>query len=111
MSGTKSVEVRLLTGKAMDVRISTDDDVLVIGGARGLGFLLAAETLVAYLRETYRTGCDPVPREFRRTASGLVVVGVSAGFRLKRRERLAYFEVASEPRSHGDRAMVTSIPE
>jgi hypothetical protein len=96
MAGTKSVDVRLLAGKSMEVVITADDDVLVIGGARDLGFLLAAETLVAYLRETYRPTCDPVPRELRRTAGGLVLVGASAGFRLKRRERLAYFEVAPE---------------
>jgi hypothetical protein len=96
MSGTRRVEVRLLNGKAMDVRIAKDDDVLVIGGARALGFLLVAETPVAYLRETYRTTCDPVPRELRRTAGGLVLVGASAGFGLKRRETPAYFEVASE---------------
>src|SRR4051812_45920465 len=92
MADTKSVEVRLLTGKCMDIEIATDDDVLAIGGARGLGFLLAAEALVAYLRETYQPACDPVPRELRRVAGRLVVVGVSAGFRLKRRERRAYFE-------------------
>ncbi len=51
---------------------------------------------MVYLRDTYRPACDPVPRELRRVAGGLVVVGVSAGFRLKRRERLAYFEVAPE---------------
>jgi hypothetical protein len=96
MAETKSVEVRLLTGTCVDVRISTDDDVLDIGGARGPGFLLAAERLVTYLRQTYRTACDPVPRELRRMGGGLVVVGASAGFRLKRRESLAYFEVAPE---------------
>ena len=89
MAGTKSVEVRLLTGKCMDVRITSEDDVLVIGGARGLTFLLAAEPLVAYLRETYGTAWDPVPRELRRTAGGLILVGASAGFRLQRREKLS----------------------
>jgi hypothetical protein len=96
MAGTKRVDVRLLTGKCMEVRIASDDDLMVIGGARGLAFLLAAETLVAYLRETYQTAWDPVPRELRRTAGGLVLVGASAGFRLQRREKLAYFEVAPD---------------
>jgi hypothetical protein len=96
MTGTKRVDVRLLTGKCMAVTITTGDEVLVIGGARDLAFLLAAETLVDYLRQTYRPACDPVPRELRRTAGGLVLVGATAGFRLKRRERLAYFEVAPE---------------
>jgi hypothetical protein len=57
---------------------------------------VAAETLAAYLRQTYRTAWEPVPRELRRNASGLVLVGASASFRLKRREKLAYFEVAPE---------------
>jgi hypothetical protein len=96
MAVAKSIDARLLTGKCMEVRLASDDDVLVIGGARDMTFLLAAEALAAYLRETYRTAWDPVPRELRRPASGLVLVGASASFRLKRREKLAYFEVAPE---------------
>ncbi len=96
MAVAKSVDARLLTGKSIEIRIASDDEVLAIGGARDLTFLLAAETLTAYLRETYRTAWDPIPRELRRSASGLVLVGASASFRLKRREKLAYFEVAPE---------------
>jgi hypothetical protein len=96
MARTQSVEVRLLSGKFLDVKIGSGDDVLAIGGARDVRFLLAAQTLSAYLRETYRTAWEPVPRELRRTAGGLVVVGASASFRLQRREALAYFEVAAE---------------
>ena len=96
MAVAKSVDARLLSGKSIEIRIAPDDDVLVIDGARDLTFLLASETLAAYLRESYRTAWDPVPRELRRTAGGLVLVGASASFRLKRRERLTYFEVAPE---------------
>jgi hypothetical protein len=94
MAVARSIDAKLLTGKSLEVRISSDDDVLAIGGARDVTFLLAAETLAAYLRETYRTAWEPVPRELRRARSGLILIGASASFRLKRRERLAYFEVA-----------------
>ena len=96
MAVAKSVDARLLSGKCLAVRLAPDDDVLAIGGARELTFLLAVETLAVYLRETYRTAWDPVPRELRRTCGGLVLVGASASFRLKRREKLTYFEVAPE---------------